>query len=513
MKLNKSKNLSKNVIYGLIYKIISILFPFVIRTVIINVLSSQYLGLNSLFTSILHALNLMEVGLGSALVFDMYQYVATNDTKKLSNYLAYYKKCYRIIGSVILVVGLILLPFIDELISGTYPTDINIYLLYLIYLINTVLTYWLFSYKNSIALAYQRTDIESNILIVNQTIMYVLQVVILLLFKNYYLYIILMPIFTIIKNLLVSYKIDKTYPEIREYGNITKEEQAKNISNIKVLFGHQIAFTVINSADNIILSAMLGLNELAIYNNYYYVLNALISIMTLLFSSIQAGIGNSIILDDKEIVYKNYKRFRLFIFMLTCCFTNCLICLYQPFMKLWMGEKYLLSNLSVIIFSLGFYITQTRRVITTHKNAAGMWKQDFLKPYIWIVLDIILDLILIPKIGAIGAMIATIISALLVAIPWENYVIYKHLFNKKITEQYCFFAKEFLILILSAIVTIKLTSILELSLILQMIYNLIMASIVSITLNVLFHIRNEEFIWLIEYIKKYLVNFNRKIKK
>ena len=130
-----------------------------------------------------------------------------------------------------------------------------------------------------------------------------------------------------------------------------------------------------------------------------------------------------------------------------------------------------------------------------------------------VVLDIILDLILIPKIGAIGAMIATIISALLVAIPWENYVIYKHLFNKKITEQYCFFVKEFLILILSAIVTIKLTSILELSLILQMIYNLIIASIVSITLNVLFHIRNEEFIWLIEYIKKYLVNFNCKIKK
>ena len=508
MKINKTKNLSKNIAYGFIYKMISMFFPFFIRTIIIQVLSSEYLGLSSLFTSILQALNLIELGLGSALVFNMYDYVAKNDKEKICNYLSFYKKCYKIIGIIILIIGIIIMPFIKYFISGTYPSDINIYILYFIYLINTVLNYCMFSYKNSVALAYQRIDIENKILCITQTILYILQIILLLVFKNYYIYIVLLPIFTILKNILISFKINSTYPDIKAIGMITKNEQQQVVNNIKNLFGHQIAFTVINSADNIILSAMLGLHKLTIYNNYYYIFNALVSICTLLFSSIQAGIGNSIIVDRNEVVYNNYKRFRRIVYSLVCIISICMFCLYQPFMKIWMGESMMLNKNSMLIFVLGFYITQVRRVVTTYKNAAGMWKDDFLKPYIVIIVDIVLDIILIPIVGVIGAMIATIISMGLIAIPWENYILHRNLLKKELKEQYVFMFKEFLILVISLYICDIFVNYISITGIYGIVIKGISAFLIALIINIVVHKNSSEGIW----IKQRLILFikNRK---
>lgn len=482
--------------HGLVYRIISIIFPFIIRTITINVLSSEYLGLSSLFTSILQALNLMEVGIGSALIFNIYEPVAKNDTKKICNYLAYYKKCYRVIGSLILIIGIAIMPFIKTFINGTYPSEINIYIIYFIYLINTVFSYWLFAYKNSVALAYQRTDVESRILSISQSLLYISQIIILLLIKNYYIYIIMLPIFTIVKNILVSLKIDKLYPDIRTIGTITSDEKNKVKSNVKALFGHQVFFTVINSADNIILSAFLGLTDLAIYNNYYYILSSINNIFTILFNSIQAGIGNSIILDKKEDVFENYKRFRLFIYMAACICSACLFCLYQPFMNIWMGESLMLNDICVLIFTLGFYVTQVRRVVTTYKNAAGMWSQDFLKPYVVILVDIILNVILIPRIGSIGAMLSTIISICLIAIPWENYVLYRKLYKMKLSEQYIFIFKEVFVLIISLIACKYITNYIIISGFLGLIIKLILTILISLLINLIMHFRTPELNWI-----------------
>ena len=452
MKIKKIKNFSNNMIYGLIYRFISLLLPFFIRAAIIKVLSSEYLGLNSLFTSILQALNLFELGIGSALVFNMYKPIAENDIKKTCAYLNYYKKCYRIIGFIILVIGLFVLPFIKCFISGTYPTDINIYLVYLIYLFNTVLTYWMFAYKNSIALAHQRTDIENKALIISNLLMYSLQLVVLFIYKNYYLYIILLPLFTILKNIIVFYSVKRNFPQYVLDGNLESKEKEQLKSNVKCLFGHQIAFTVINSADSVVISMLLGLTDLAIYNNYYYIFLALVSILNIVFTSIQAGIGNDVLTDDIENVHDKFLKFRSFVFLIVSLFSVCLFTLYQPFMRLWMGEKYLISDNYVIIFVIGFFITQTRRIITTYKNAIGMWKEDVLKPYIVIVVDLIIDFILIKQIGVIGAMISTIISMFFIAIPWETNILYRKLFKMKPIKYYLYYFKEFIIMIFTVLI-------------------------------------------------------------
>lgn len=132
-------------IYGVAQKMVSIIFPFLIRTVMIRSLGIEYLGINNLFASILSVLSLAELGFGSALVFSMYRPIAEDNTETICALMNFYKNCYRVIGLVVLTLGLLLLPFIRCFVKSELPPDINLYAVYLLTLFTTVMTYFLYS--------------------------------------------------------------------------------------------------------------------------------------------------------------------------------------------------------------------------------------------------------------------------------------------------------------------------------------------------------------------------------
>ena len=173
MKLERTKNTARNMIFGSISKVYNLAVPFVLRTIMIYTLGMQYVGLNSVFTSVLQVLNLAELGVGSAMIYSMYKPLAEGDTVKIGALMNLYKVYYRIIGAFILVAGLALMPFIPNLISGEIPDDMNIYILYGINLGATVLSYWLFAYKNCLLFVHQRNDITEKISMIINTIKYV----------------------------------------------------------------------------------------------------------------------------------------------------------------------------------------------------------------------------------------------------------------------------------------------------------------------------------------------------
>ena len=189
-------------VYGTALQIVKLVIPFVMRTVILYLLGVEYLGLNSLFTSVLSVLNLAELGVGSAMVYSMYKPIVEDDIEKICALMRLYKIYYRIIGIVVCALGLLLLPFIPNLISGDVPADINIYVLYLLDLSITVLSYWLFAYKSSILQAYQRTDVISKATLISETLKYGLQFIVLAIFHSYYLYVLVNLLAQIFNNIL-----------------------------------------------------------------------------------------------------------------------------------------------------------------------------------------------------------------------------------------------------------------------------------------------------------------------
>lgn len=300
MKLERTKNSVRNAFYGMVYRLVSILMPFVVRTVFIRMLGIEFLGLNSLFTSILTVLNLTELGFSSAIVFCMYKPIAEDNTDEINALLAFYKKVYRCIGLIIFLIGIVLVPILPHLINGSYPNNVNIVSIYLIYLINTVLSYFMFAYLGSLITAFQRDDIISKINIVITTLMYLAQIVILVTLKNYYAYILIMPLFTVINNIRIAMIANKMFPQYKPVGKISNESKREIKEKISGLVIFKICYVSRNAFDSIFISMFLGLADTAIYNNYYYIMNAVVGITSVLTSSVLAGAGNSVASDSVE---------------------------------------------------------------------------------------------------------------------------------------------------------------------------------------------------------------------
>ena len=435
MQESRTKNAKRNILFGVLNRITMILFPFVIRTVMLYILGSEYLGLDSLFSSILNFLSLAELGVGSALVYSMYKPIAEKDPELICALLNLYRRLYRYIGSFIFGVGVILVPLLPSLIKGDCPPDINLYILYFVYLTNTALTYWMYGYKVSLLLAHQRSDIESKCTVLLRSGMYILQIAVLFLFKNYYWYILWLPVFTVINNLVISRITDRMYPEYRCAGEISREKQNDIKKKVLALFGTKANSIVLHAMDNIIISAFLGLAMVGMYGNYYYIMSAIVGMIAIVYNSMTAGIGNSL---ETESLEKNYFDFNVLTFanfwLVSFCSVS-LLCLYQPFMKIWVHEQNMLDNLVVVLFVIYFYVYQIRRVVLTFKDAGGIWWEDRFRPYIAMAVNLIGNYIMVQIIGIYGVILSTIFS-MLVSIPMENHTVFKYIFHRSAKEFY-----------------------------------------------------------------------------
>ena len=435
MKLNRKKNSIRNVVYGTIYRFVSIIGPFLVRTAMIYIMGNEYVGLNSLFTSILSFLSLAELGVGSALVFSMYKPIAQDDTETINALYALYRRLYKIIGTVILAIGLFLIPVLPMLIKKDLPSDVNLYVIYLLFLINTVLSYWLYGYKQSLLNAFQRSDIVSKRATAINILMYVVQVVSMLIWKNYYFYIIWLPICTALTNIVNKIIVDKMFPQYKCEGKVSKELSESIKKKILALFGTKANSIVLHATDNIVISAFLGLGLVGKYGNYYYIMNSICMFVKILYSSITAGLGNSL---QTETIEKNYNDFKFLSFanawIVTFCATS-LLCLYQPFMEIWVKKDSMLDMDIVILVVVYFYVYMIRRVVLTYKDAAGIWWEDKFRPYVVMIVNLVLNIILCQFIGLYGILISTIVS-MFIAIPWENHTVFKFIFHKSSGEYY-----------------------------------------------------------------------------
>ena len=449
MKIERTRNAKRNMLVGWTQSILSMLFPFVTRTAMIYSLGVEYLGLNSLFTSVISVLNLAELGVGSAMVFSMYKPIAENNEKKICALLNLYKIYYRIIGVVIAIIGIALIPVLPYLIHGDVPSGINVYILYLLNLASTVFTYWLFGYKNCLFSAHQRIDIYNIVSICISFLTLVCQLWSLFIARNYYLYLIVAIITGIINNIVVALIATKMYPNYHANGKLDKTERKLINKRVTDLFTAKIGAIVVNSSDTIVISAFLGLSILAVFQNYYYIMTSVRGFITIIFSSCMAGIGNSLVTESKQKNFYDMKKFTFIIAWLSGFCSVCFLCLYQPFMRIWMGENLILDYNVVICIVIQFYIMEINQLLNLYKDAAGLWHRDRFRPLITAMANLIMNLILVQFWGLYGIMISTVVSALIVGMPWLLHNLFTVLFDRKFLLP---FLKDLLYYMLTTIV-------------------------------------------------------------
>lgn len=436
MKLNRSQNAIRNASYGIINKVIGIIFPFVVRTVFIYTLGAEYLGLNSLFTSILTVLNLTELGFSSAVVFCMYEPIANDDTDAINALLMFYKKVYLYIGLIILGIGAILIPFLPQLINGSYPPNINLVAVYIVYLVNTVISYFLFAYLQALISAFQREDVLSKVNIVLQSIMYIIQIVILLSIHNYYIYIFTMPVFTVINNIRTAVLAKRMFPQYKPYGKLDKKYKDQIKEKIRGLVINKLCIVSRNAFDSIFISMFLGLTDTAIYNNYYYILNAVVMVTSVLVTSVVAGAGNSVALETSEKNYYDMQQMNFIYMWIAGWLTVCMLCLYQPFMRLWVGEKLMYPTSCVVLLCFYFYILKMSDVRYIYELAKGLWWENRYRSIAEAIANLLLNFFLGKFFGVYGIIIATIISIFFINYLYGTRIIFKYYFTENSIMDY-----------------------------------------------------------------------------
>ncbi len=459
MKFNRTHNTIRNILFGGILKSLNNVLPFITRTMVLYILGAKYLGLGSLFSSILSFLSIAELGVSNAMLYKMYKPIADNDEKSICSLLNLYRTYYRYIGLIILFLGILLLPFLSKIINDDVPGEINIYLLYCIYLANTLLGYFLYAYRGSLIIAHQRNDIISKIDLVVTISQYCLQVILLIIFKNYYAYILCLPLATISTNLAQFYVTQKKYPNLKPAGVVSLEIKSSINKKIAALFGAKLNTVVLNTADNIVMSIFLGLTVIAVYNNYYFIMISICSIISICYISSLSSIGNSLATEKIE---KNYHDFLNFSFLnawIICLSAISLLCLYQPFMYIWVkGNKTLIfQNSTVFLFIAYFYLYLIRKIPISYKDAAGIWWEDRFRPYCCMVINVVSNIILVRYIGVNGIIVSTILS-LCISIPWENYTVFKFIFHRSSKEYYSLSSKYLLVTLIAGCVTYCLCS-------------------------------------------------------
>lgn len=431
MKIERSESATRNIVFGVVLKIYQMVIPFMMRTAMIYLLGVEYLGLNSLFASVLQVLNIAELGVGSAMVYSMYKPIAEDDKITICALMNLYKIYYRVIGMIILGLGIIIVPFIPKLISGHIPIDMNIYILYLLNLGSTVLSYWLFAYKNSILQAHQRTDMTSKVILFTDTIKYVLQIGVLFIFHNYYYYIIVILVTQIMTNIITALVSDKMYPQYKPKGKLSKDMIKQINQRIRDLFTSKIGMVIVNSVDTIVISAFLGLTVLAVYQNYFYLITAVTGLIGTVFTSVTAGIGNSIIVETKEKNFQDLNKFTFIIAWISGVCVSCFLCLFQPFMSIWVGKEFLLDFSVVICLCIYFFVYEINQLLNTYKDAAGIWNEDRFRPLVTAFTNLVMNLIMVQFMGIYGIILSTVLSTLFVGMPWLLHNLFTVLFDKK----------------------------------------------------------------------------------
>ena len=345
--MSRLENTGKNFAYSLLYTVLTAVTSFVSRSVFIYTVGVSYLGANSLFTNILSMLSLTELGLSSAICFSLYAPLAKNDIDTIKSIMRFYKKAYRVIAVVITVIGMSLIPFLDNLIKD--PGDIqHIPFIYVVFLYNTVISY-LFTYKTTLLSADQKGYVMTNVNMVINIVTVAIQTIVLLIWKNYFIYLCLGAVINTVQWIFINRIIFKIYPYLKDKNvlPLNSKERKTIATNVKAMVFHKVGDLCINQTDNMIISSFIGIAVVGKYNNYYMIINIINKFAQSIFNAATASIGNLIATESYERRYEVFKRYNFLGFWIFSWTGLCLYVLLTPFVKLWLGEEFIIDHFTI----------------------------------------------------------------------------------------------------------------------------------------------------------------------
>lgn len=427
MQRSRSEYSIINILTGFGGYFLNTIMGYICRMVFVRCLSAEYLGVNGLFTNILSMLSLAELGIGGAIGFALYKPLAEDDRDKIATLMRFYGKAYRIIGCVVAVVGLLMMPFLNIIITEQPDIQENLYVIYLLYLFNTASTYF-FSYRSALLTAAQRNYIVLGINYAVTIMQSIIQIPVLLMTHNYMAYLIVQTIGVFVNNVIVSWWAKKDYPYIskRNVKPLSHDEKRGLFINIKALTINKLSTILVNNTDNIVLTYFSGLVAVGVVSNYVILTNTLSSLTSQLFNSLTASVGNLNAIENDEKKYSFFQILNLSNFWIFGWGAIGIAFVSGDIVRLCFGEEYVLGISIPLVLAINFYIVGMQNAVYAYKNTMGLFRYGQYLLLLTAAINLVLDIVLGNTMGILGIYLATAIARIATNAWYEPYAVFRY---------------------------------------------------------------------------------------
>lgn len=445
----RTKNVLKNVKINMMILLLTVIAQFLNRTFLIKLMGNEINGLIQLFSQLIGYLNIVELGLGGAATYIMYKPLAEKDYNQLSKYLYTVRYFYRIIFIIVIILGVVIsviLPFIFSSEISKYEIIIS----WLMFVFSSAITY-LYGEELILFNVDQKNYVVKGIELIGKFLVPLIQLVSIFLVKS----IIIFSMIIFMGNIMQLY-LYKKYSR-KNYNQIKIKKTTLNrgiIKNIKLTFLNKLSILIITSTDYIVLGKFTSLKDVSIYSSYYMILQTIILLKNLLYTSIRGSVGNYFSQNNEEKSYTLNKEITIIFSFTGFILSYSMYKLIISFVVLWLGEPYILKQASVLFLSLNCFILFYRASFDTFKEAKGAFS-DIYNPIIEGVLNLVVSIILVQKIGILGVILGTTVSSIIITVFSRPIYVYRKCFLKKGKRYLCDFIPMFLLLIINTLILEK----------------------------------------------------------
>lgn len=447
----------KNLQINLILTIIIGILGFVSNRYFSLYLGIEKLGLMRLFSQLISYLSLVDLGIGSAATYALYKPLAEKNYSRLNIVISTINSFYKKIAILIFFLG-ISMNFIIPFFLKQEGIGLKIYLYWSLYVVNTSISY-IFAKYSIVFTANQEYGYVRKISGVVGIFSQLLQIITLIYFQSFFIFILINIFNSICCFIFYKYHYKKYYT----YIEIIKERDKNIIRDVKNMFCHKIAGLVVSNTDYIVLAKFTTLALIAQYSSYLTVYGTIVMLVGIITSVIIPNVGRFIATHDKNDSYFYWRElYALYMFLGTII----IICTYKLifyFIYLWLGKDYILPKLTEILILINLFISITRSVTDIFKDGYGFF-EDIYTPIFESLINLIISLLLVQKIGLNGVIIGTIASNIIIVYIFKPILVFKRCFDKTAFDYFKILCQYLLLIVVTIIISEYVFKILKLKL-------------------------------------------------
>lgn len=408
--MNRTEKSMKNIYFALALQVITTVLSFVTRTILVKIIGIDLLGLNGLFTEVISALSLAELGIGSSIAYSLYKPVAEDDIYKICQLMQLYKKAYHTIAGITFFVGIGLTPWINYLVKAVDIDLSYIRIVYVLFVLQLSTSY-LFSYKVALLNVDQKNYVYSKISAVVKVVGTGIQIGLVLLTRNYIVYLVATIVISLSTNAITSVYVSKNYKYLNQVvDKIEKNEKKKIFSNMKNIFIKSVSAKITGSTDNILISTLISTSLVGFYSNYNLVLNLIRTFVAQIYSGVFNSVGNMMVTEDNNRCERVFLRLNYIIYFIATIASVCVLNCMEPFITAWLGKQYLLERNVLIICSIMIYIEIICKPLWLIMEVSGLFSLDKYASIAGSSVNLVVSIILGIKCGIIGIFIGTCLT-------------------------------------------------------------------------------------------------------